>query len=100
MGARWMASRPKGCSYMQLFITSHLLSWVARLPAFLRHYSSALTGLEVEECAPCQPGDVVLMHPFLAHSSTENYRGRSGRVCSLSTRRRGADASLLGTLID
>lgn len=79
-------SRPYGLSYGFLFFIAHLLAWAAQLPLIFRCplawfcSCSWLVRLRLEEVVGCVAGDVLLMHPFLAHSSSENVNGSELRI--------------------
>ena len=54
-------AEPNGMTYMQLFRKAHYL---------MPFYSNK----GVKEVAPASAGDVVLMHPFMVHAVTQNFR--------------------------
>eukprot|EP00928_Gymnodinium_smaydae_P061995 TRINITY_DN45946_c0_g1_i1.p1 TRINITY_DN45946_c0_g1~~TRINITY_DN45946_c0_g1_i1.p1 ORF type:complete len:357 (+),score=33.76 TRINITY_DN45946_c0_g1_i1:39-1073(+) len=79
-----LLKRRQGLAYMTLFLVSHIISLLARVQHFLPRCfcCKSFPQLTIDEVAPCEPGDVLFLHPFLVHSSTENVYGQSMRIAT------------------
>ena len=77
--ARLLAAHPRGgLHYMRLFVEAHLVAWRAALlsgRAGRPRPAGPRQAIEDTAAGGVAPGDVLLMHPLLVHSSSENYTG-------------------------
>jgi len=81
-----VGAAPFGLHYYMLFFVAHALAGLGRLPRCTRLVlgwfcsCSWLSELHTEEVGACEAGDVLLLHPFLAHASSENEQGSELRI--------------------